>query len=85
MLPVKRESHLHYQGRSCKGKYFALHGEREALESSDLESNLGSWLLGSWASVTARRPRPGGREKQVPFDCAQGRLSEASLLGMTIA
>jgi len=50
MLPVKQESHLHYQGRSCKGKYFALHGERWALESSDLESNLGPWslVLGPW-------------------------------------
>src|SRR6266851_4542114 len=55
MLPEKQESHLHYQGRSCKGKYFALHWERRALESSDLESNLGlgflaSWLLGFLAS-----------------------------------
>jgi hypothetical protein len=52
MLPVKRESHLHYQGRSCKWKYFALHWERQALESSDLESNLVSWFfLGSWFLV----------------------------------
>jgi hypothetical protein len=55
MLPVKQESHLHYQGRSCKGKYFALQWERRALESSDLESNLGlgslaPWLLGFLAS-----------------------------------
>jgi len=104
MLPVKQESHLHYQGRSCKGKYFALHGERRALESSDLESNLGSWflVLGSWFLVLGSwflvlgwwllasgfgggraRCLGGAREKQDPFDFAQGRLSEASLFGMT--
>src|SRR6266851_8951288 len=112
MLPEKQESHLHYQGRSCKGKYFALHWERRALETSDLESNLGlgflaSWLLGflvlgAWSLVLVlglglglgcwllasgfgggrARCLGGTREKQVPFDFAQGRLSEASLLGM---
>jgi len=59
MLPVKQESHLHYQGRSCKGKYFALHGERRALESSDLESNRGSWflVLGFWLVAVSFRLR----------------------------
>ena len=51
MLPEKQESHLHYQGRSCKGKYFALHWERRALETSDLESNLGLGFLASWSLV----------------------------------
>jgi len=87
MLPVKQESHLHYQGRSCKGKYFALHGERRALESSDLESNLGlGW--GLWASGFGggrARCLGGAREKQVPFDFALGGFASRNDIAQLIS
>src|SRR6266568_56552 len=92
MLPVKRESHLHYQGKSCKGKYFALHWERQALERWDLESNLGPWslvlrpwslALGPWSLVLGPWPLVLGPWPLVlgPWSLVLGRWLQASGFG----